>query len=365
MTFEVTPLEEKVEAARNHFESELPNTDAWLWPNNIAVSAKVMGGIFHEAELSLQTVYRQMFPDTADGNNLRRWALMLGITPKEASKARGVVSVTGGVGDVIPISALFSRSDGLTFSPLSPLTISDLGTGQATATNQIEVIATAEGFNHNTLPAASLTVTNVAGTVSSDSAVGAAGIVGGADEESEEELRSRVLQRLKYPPGVGSPSDYERWVKSVNGVTRVKVQRLAFGTTTVGVWFMMDNSYDNGIPLPGDVANVKAVLDMEAPLTAAVNVAAPLPVAIDVEVVGTNIMTTSKQLQLRDEITRALRTSGAINGVGESYNLSTQVIWAAVSRVTGDVTHTLVHPATDVLIPESSVPTLGSLTVTS
>ena len=53
--------------------------------------------------------------------------------------------------------------------------------------------------------------------------VGVNGIGGGADVESDEDLRARVLFRKRNPPHSGSKSDYIAWALEVPGVTRAFV----------------------------------------------------------------------------------------------------------------------------------------------
>jgi uncharacterized phage protein gp47/JayE len=55
---------------------------------------------------------------------------------------------------------------------------------------------------------------------------------------------------------------------SLPGVTRVFVKGNGYGRGTVGVWFLMDDNYPQGIPLQADVDAVQAHIDSVAPVTA-------------------------------------------------------------------------------------------------
>ena len=61
MPFAIPSLRDLVERARQSFRANLPGTDAWLWPNNIGPSAKVMAGLTHEVFGYADYIARQKF----------------------------------------------------------------------------------------------------------------------------------------------------------------------------------------------------------------------------------------------------------------------------------------------------------------
>jgi uncharacterized phage protein gp47/JayE len=89
-------------------------------------------------------------------------------------------------------------------------------------------------------------------------------ITGGTDRESNDELRARIKAKLASPPKGGKPDDYEEWAKEAAAVTRswvIDVNNMGDHGETVATgsvlqYFVMDNSYPDGIPLAGDVTDV-------------------------------------------------------------------------------------------------------------
>ena len=46
--FAIPSLDSLVTRARNGFRAYLPGSDAWLWPNNLYATAKLVGGMMSE-----------------------------------------------------------------------------------------------------------------------------------------------------------------------------------------------------------------------------------------------------------------------------------------------------------------------------
>lgn len=114
-------------------------------------------------------------------------------------------------------------------------------------------------------------------------------LVAGVDEETDDELRQRVLERIQNPIGPGTQGDYVVWARQNASVGPVSVQPLWDGHGTVRVLIL---DADNGIPDAGLISDVQDLIDPApsgsgaglAPIGAYVTVDAPDPVAIDVNV---------------------------------------------------------------------------------
>jgi uncharacterized phage protein gp47/JayE len=114
-------------------------------------------------------------------------------------------------------------------------------------------------------------------------------MTGGADEESDDQLRFRVLQRIREPPVGGAQHDYVNWVLRVPGVTRAWASPLEMGMGTVTVRFLMDDlrasNSPPGWPLPEDIAAVRNYLNTVRPVAVKdFFVEAPIPQPIDVHI---------------------------------------------------------------------------------
>nr|CDS57542.1 hypothetical protein SYMBAF_200012 [Serratia symbiotica] len=77
---------------------------------------------------------------------------------------------------------------------------------------------------------------------------------GGADIETQESLRARMLLAYQTPPQGGSDKDYEQWARAVPGITRCWTKRRLMGAGTVGVYIMCDGNDEtnHGFPVGTD-----------------------------------------------------------------------------------------------------------------
>jgi uncharacterized phage protein gp47/JayE len=109
---------------------------------------------------------------------------------------------------------------------------------------------------------------------------------GGTDVETDDQLRARILQRIRNPPMGGSQADYVTWALAVPGVTRAwAAPEQGIGTITVR--FLMDDlrAADDGWPTPADVQTVHNYIETKRPVaTMDCYVVAPIKQFIDIEI---------------------------------------------------------------------------------
>jgi uncharacterized phage protein gp47/JayE len=120
----------------------------------------------------------------------------------------------------------------------------------------------------------------------------------GTDEETDDDLRIRVLERIRQPPMGGASYDYVAWAKAVGGVTRAWAN-VEMGMGTITVRFMCDilRASNNGFPLDVDVQSVTDYINFKRPVTVKdFWVYSPIPEFIDVKI---------SNLSPDDEATRA------------------------------------------------------------
>jgi len=128
------------------------------------------------------------------------------------------------------------------------------------------------------------------------------------------------------------------------------------GAGCVTVRFMMDNSYANGIPLPGDVAAVAAALALVKPVTAALTVVAPLAAVLNVSITALNPMTAAVQAAVVAELA-ALVGREAVPG-GTIY---LSHIREAIGLAAGEIDYTLVSPSANVVAATGYITTMGTV----
>lgn len=369
MGFAIPTLTDLVQRARASFRANLDGTDAWLWPNNVGPSAKVIGGMLHELFGFADYTARQKFAVTADSENLDRHGYEYGLARRPAAPALGPVVITAPDGAIaVAPGARFARSDGLEFAALVG------GSAPLAGSLTLEVTASADGRTGLTIGGAPLTIASGLsgpGASTATAAVAAGGLAGGTDVEDDEAFRARILFRKRAPPHGGSAADYVIWSSEVTGVTRVFVERLYAGPGSVRVYVLMDGLYPDGIPLPGDVARVQAHIDLLRPAGAHVVVAAPHPKPVDVRISGLEPNTIAVQEAVLAEIKDAFFRLGRVAGndtplggmpyLATPYSFSRSWAWQAVANASGEERHAIVSPAADIAVAVGQIPVLGSV----
>lgn len=356
MPFEKPDLRELVERSRRAFRTELPGTDAWLWPNNVNVSAKVMGGMSHLILVWLDYIAKQRWVHTADGEFLDKTGVDYGMPRLAASYARGYIDMTGVGGTTIPAGLSLVRADGYEYVITTGTILSGGGTGQ------VYITAKQPGVQYNAEAGTTISLTAAFTNVNAEGVVAAAGIGLGADEESDESYRERLLWRLRMPPHGGAAHDYVAWGREIAGVTRVFVDPLADGPGTVTVYFLMDDLYTNGIPQAADVDAVQAHIDSVRPVTAVATVAAPTPVEVDIDISGLSPDTSDVRDAIQLELEDLFRREAQVSLASTPFTFYRSKIWEAISTATGEDHHSLDAPATDVTYGEGELPVLGEVT---
>lgn len=137
-------------------------------------------------------------PDTATGDDLVRQMAIVGLAPRGASPSTGSITLDASATTTIPAGAQLIDAQSQRFEVLTPGVYDpgDLITIQATADSA------GAASNHD----AGDTLTWVAAPpyCNAKQIVATGGLDGGADAETEETSRARLLDRLQNPPGSGN-----------------------------------------------------------------------------------------------------------------------------------------------------------------
>jgi len=227
----------------------------------------------------IQYLSNQLLPDTAEDAFLDRFADIWLLQPRKPPfYANGTVSVTATSGAIIPLGQQFTAGggNGPVFASTAQITV-----GISPVTVPVVAISPYSGTIGNLDPGTVLALAPAIPNVANIATV--VSLTGGAEQETNDELRARVLLRIQQPPCGGNGTDYEQWALSVPGVTRAWVSPCEMGVGTVTVRFMCDDlrASNGGFPLPGDVAILQAYINTVRPVTAIdcfVVVPIPLPV---------------------------------------------------------------------------------------
>ena len=339
----LTSLHERI--ARD-FSGRLLDGATLLRRSVLAVLAKVWAGACHTLHSVLAWLYLQVFVDTAEGEYMERWAGVWNLSRLPAAAAAGDVVFAGQDGAVIPAGTLLQhQASGLQYALEGRAVIAD---GSAL----VRVIAVETGAAGNLDAGEQLQLLSPIAGVESVAVVQTGGLTGGADAESDDALRARVLERLRQPPRGGSMADYVRWAREVPGVTRAWCYPMHMGIGTVGVCFVCDAQED---PFPSEemVQRVQEHIEPLRPATVKeLAVFAPEPLDVTVRL---RISPDTEALRdaVRAEIEDVFSREGAPDSV-----LYRSHIAEAVSLTPGEQDHELLEPAEDVVVPAAYLPQL-------
>lgn len=349
MSFSRPTLAELVQRTRNDALSRL-TTDEALRRADAEVYARVFSGVAHGLYGFIDWVSRQILPDTSDLDILIRQASIWGVEQKPAASATGSVTFTVQAGSVITAGTLLQALDGQQY-----VTTVDATVAAPTATAPVEAVTPGAAGNR----AAGENMTLVSPVVGVQSVALAGEMSGGADLESEDELRARLISRIRQPPHGGCSYDYEAWALAVEGVTRAWVSPQELGPGTVTVRFVRDNDGVGSaiIPDTAEVAVVQAYIDSVRPVTAQVSVVAPTAVPLNFQIQALTPNNTTVQTAVQAELQDLLLREAVPGGT-----ILLSHIRAAISAAAGETDYVLLSPSANVSTAIGSMSTMGTIT---
>jgi len=253
----------------------------------LRVMSDAMAGLAHHTLRYIDWLARQLMPDLAETEWLDRhgdiWLVNADGTVgrKMATYATGTVEFIGDTGGiVIPMGTRLEGNDLIGYETLE---LAVTSTGQTTV--PVRTRALDPGTAGNLEAGASLAVIPaVPGLLGSVTVVE---LGGGTDTENDDDLRMRVLQRIRQPPQGGATHDYVRWALAVPGVTRAwcAPNEMGIGTVTVRVLYDDLRADNDGWPIEADLIVASNYIDSVRPV--AVKdfwVLAPVKQYIDVKI---------------------------------------------------------------------------------
>lgn len=326
------------------------------------VYSRALAGGVNGLYAYLAFMAEQLLPDTAVAEYLDRHAsIWLSVPRKAATAAIGTATFTVQAGSAIPSGTVFSSLAGNQYSATTDATI--VGT---TAT--VSVAASTSGVAGNLAAGQTLNLASPIAGVQTSGLV-ATPISGGADIESDADLRQRVLARIQEAPHGGSFNDYVAWAKEVPGVTRAWVYPGEMGAGTLSVRFMRDN---DTVPIPDStaVAAVQAYIDARRPVTAKVYVVAPVAAPLNFTIaLSPNNATVQAAVQaalaaliLREATPGGFYWSNDLVALVAGGGLLLSHLNEAISGATGETDHTMSVPSANVTNTTGNIPTLGMIT---
>ena len=263
MAFSAPALESILSSILRDIRNLNPEADIGSDSDNYVRSAAVAAAI-EGLYQKIAWTYRQIFPDTADEEELVHQAAIRGLPRKDPVSATGPVALKGVAGaSLLQGSTLTHVITGEQFNTLSSAI---LGTdGVATVWVRAATVGTAQ----NDLVGDLILSSPPLGIDATASFMDAT--TGGQERETPESLLARLLDIIQQPPAGGTIYDFKRWAKSVDGVADalVIVGRRGGGAVDVVI------TASDGNPSAEVIANCLAYIQSQCSVIADVWVYAP------------------------------------------------------------------------------------------
>lgn len=196
------------------------------------------GSFIHDvlspAALELAQLYAELdqvlalsFAQTTSGQYLDYRAGEHGLIRKPAERAKGTITVTGNEGVTLELGTVFVTEGGIEFAATE---LTDI---PAAGYVDIPIQAVNPGLTGNVpdgvIKKAQAAIPGVTAVTNE------APTTGGVEEETDEDLLARLLEKVRNPVTSGNAAHYLQWAKEVTGVGEAKVFPLWAGAGTVRV----------------------------------------------------------------------------------------------------------------------------------
>lgn len=312
------------------------------------VYARVQAAAVHTLYGYIDYLARNILPDLCDEDWLYRHAKIKRCTRKAASYAGGFVRWDGVSGSPsLPAGTQILRDDQVTYTTTAAVTAENGVLRAPVSADEAGVTGNADDGTALRLgtPVSGLASTGYADT-----------LTGGADAEALETWRSRVMERYYYIPQGGADPDYVIWAKEISGITRAWTFRNYKGVGTVGVMVATDDATS---PVPSDTVLTEVrehILPLAPVAGAGLTVFVPSLHTIDMTIALAKD-TPAIRTSVIAELNAMMRRDGMPSGRIYLSRLS-----EAISLATGEVAHQMSIPLTDVLLGDTELPLLGTIT---
>lgn len=305
------------------------------------------------------------------GSNLDDHGETIDVPRKDSASATGEVTFKGLEGTIIGVGAQIGVAQTDPDEDPPSYVTTEGGTIGASKELTLAVKAEEPGAAGNVAAgAASFLLSPVEGI---ESVENAEGITGGADVESDQSYRARLLLEYGAAQGAGNVADYKRWALSYPGIGFVTVQPLWAGAGTVLV--VVTDEENNPVsgtvvsglqaeldPVPGEGAGkapVGAVVTVSTPTSKTVNVKAK----IELET-GYTLDGAGGSIAVRSDLERVLSEYVDRLAAGEDVLLNkTESRFFLIEGVHNIVSVKLNEVAADAAIANSEVAQLGTVTL--
>jgi uncharacterized phage protein gp47/JayE len=336
--------------ARGYYNAFLTGADSYISPNFLFVTSKVISLSIHPCYYILNYLSKQFFATTADLDNLIVIGNEVGVSRLPASKGRGYATFISTAGQSVATNAILTRSDGTQYKVLTGFI--------TTGNNNILIESIAYGSKVNAVGGTKLSL-QVNNPLITSIIVSSSGIAGGAEIEGVESFRERVLSRKRTLPITGTQGYYEYILRQeVSGITRVFFDRTI---GTFSIYFMMDNTYSNGLPLMQDINNAQEVADSIAIMGTNPILKAPQLQPINVNLNIRQALSQETIDEIKLEISETIIEEGTLSLASKPAVFPKESLDSAVVRALGGYNFTVISPSSDIAIASGKIPSVGTI----
>lgn len=321
---------------------------------------------FAVAYFMLRNVILLAFPQHSFGQWLTLAAAARGVYRKGATYASGKILIQGAIGTAIPAGTKFSNSIPAG-SALSVKYYTSQEYSVIANDGQVEVDIVADEIGSAGNAQAEEVNLNLADIQNLTSIGNPLAFTNGVDEESDDSLLARLLDKVRNPTSGGNKNDYKQWAKEVAGVVEVEVIPLWNGPGTVQVIIIGEG----GSPIPDLVPTVKEHLDPEshegegegrAPIGAIVTVITTENYAIRIDVNDLEFESGYSLLNTRQAVIEAVKKEISKVSIGGLVRI--HYVEDAIKHVTGikDFGSVLLNQSdTNIQVPVHLKPSAGEV----
>jgi uncharacterized phage protein gp47/JayE len=305
-------------------------------------------------------ILRQIFPQTADDEWLVFIGGQYGLTRTPAVKSRMTATATGTNGTIIAAGTLWYLGD----YAYSQTAAEEIVAGTATVT--VECMTSGEAGNLSI--ADEITLCSPIAGVNAIAAI-ASIVTTGEDQETTEDLRTRVMERIQRQPQGGAAQDYVAWAREVAGIVKVFAFRTDPGEVTI--YPLQAITGVDRIPAPAKITEVLAYVSdtVRRPLCADVLVVAPTELTVNITITGLLPNEVAKKTEIEtasETYLYAAYPRQYPDEVGATDVISIAAIWAiiAAAEATASAATMTVGgtPATSYTLAENEITKLGTIT---
>lgn len=235
--------------------------------SDIGIRLRVLAGEVYRLQARADWLERQAFPHTADGKYLDLHGAQRGVARGGSQKASGVLSFSRYVPisfDLVVPKGTVCASYGGEAVEYETTEDAVLSAGEVTVTAPARAVE--PGIRGNA--AAGYINTLVDQVNGIEYVTNTAAFTGGADPESDEDYRKRILESFSRLESYGSPGYYEKTALEQEGVYSAQAAGDGAGNVAVYIWG------DGAAPATGVLEQATQALEKVRPVGAALTVSA-------------------------------------------------------------------------------------------